>query len=423
MPSSPVTLRAWPDAECKVHPFGDSTGALDLFADELGVVRFVAAHTTPSDEVTALSLDCHDDTGRSETYTLDLTTPRTFDPLPPIPPEQWPPGALRPALSGDPLAYSQDELHAMGFPRRPDPITQPEKYGNWLAAASKPTRRSLAKGHPAPPGTAMSTNSAPAWAGPLFSAKQCTYGSGCNIWDCIPHNGGCETFYDINAEWYLPSISLTANGDLGQWVGLGGNYDLSTPCLIQDGFQSYYSWLFQYYMSYNMFVEVFSGTNKADAGGYGIPEQYFAVNPGDHVYVEAWACDSNGYYSVSGGYGCFFIEDFTLNNGYGQILGCNSPSGNPCPSLPLVNAYSGQSAEMEIEKNVPNLPQFSQFQVSYVASAQEDNGPDVTYTNSNDAANVTGLYLQSQSFPFRTLADSTVNYSGDTATIKWDNNN
>jgi hypothetical protein len=177
---SAVTVTAWPNAECEVHRFGDQTDPMPLFADELGFVRFAAVHRAPNEEGTALSLDCHDDSGRTATYTLDLTSPRTFEQPPPVPPEKWPPGSLRAPLKGDPLAYSQNQLKAMGFPRRPDPLSHPAQYSNWLSVASKPARRVLAKAHKPPPGTgAWTTTFYGNWAGSILSAQQCSIDSGC----------------------------------------------------------------------------------------------------------------------------------------------------------------------------------------------------------------------------------------------------
>ncbi|HVO26272.1 MAG TPA: hypothetical protein VMW56_21875 [Candidatus Margulisiibacteriota bacterium] len=410
--TSPVVVTAWPGAECDIHLFGDPTGATPLFADDLGRVRFAAVHQTPKDEVTAVSLDCHDDSGRKETYTLDLTSPRTFELPPPVPPEQWPPGSLRSPLAGNPLAYTQNELQAMGFPRRPDPITQAAQYNHWLATASKPARRVLGKGHSAPPGTGSWTSDYyKQWAGSILSAKQCNIFNGCQP-NC---NNGCETFYTTEAYWYLPTLTTVANSDLAQWVGVNGNYDVNAVSLVQCGVNSYYTHLFGniYYMSYSAFTQLYSGT-QSDAGGYASPKQWFPVDAGDEVYAQAWVCDNEGNYTPSGNYGCFYVADDTESD-Y-PYIDCNSPTGGPgtesCPSLLKVNPFTGTSAEVAVETNVDNMTPFTEFGFIYYGVAQEQNGTDVTYDNGNDSANVANLYSQPRGQGTDVLAEGNV-YNSD----------
>lgn len=90
----PVSFFVWPGADCSLHPTPSfaASDTLDVFADELGMVSFVAAQAIPGDAIESLSLDCHDVSGRTATYVLDLTSTKTFDAPAPIPPSQWPPG-------------------------------------------------------------------------------------------------------------------------------------------------------------------------------------------------------------------------------------------------------------------------------------------------------------------------------------------
>jgi hypothetical protein len=119
---STLQILAWPGAQCTVQPVGntDPEQVLPVFADDLGVVQFGAMPAAPGDTVTALSLDCHDDAGRTHTYPIDLTAAKTFNALPSNA-VAVDPRSIRPALTGDPMSYSQQDLLNRGYGLRPDP--------------------------------------------------------------------------------------------------------------------------------------------------------------------------------------------------------------------------------------------------------------------------------------------------------------
>ncbi len=403
-------------------PSGTLAGPLDVFADEFGRVQFFTTPAVPGDEVTKLSLDCRDDSGRSDTYTLDRTSPSTFAVPPPVPPEQWPPGAFRPPITGDPLSYTTDQLHKMGFPSRPDPVKYPAQYSHWLEDASRPARRSFAKGHSHPHAqhALVSNYNSTQWGGAMFSAAQCTppqVGCGGNFYCTLGHHF-CETMYAAEGSWNVPAVQWESSSTLAEWVGVGGNYDGSSPCLIQDGVEAISEFIFHTpYLSYESFVELFSGLNVGGAG-YAWPTYYFSVSPSDSVTAEAWACTSTGASSPTGAYGCFYLSDSTS----GAFQECETTAGYyNCPSLPVINAFQGQSAEAINERagNSPSLLPFSQFTMTYTASSQDYGGTYHSYDNANDSANLTNWTLINGNNNDM-LELTTINLSSDTETFTFE---
>ena len=117
-----VQIQAWPGASCMIESVGNpSDTPLPVIADHEGVVEFQAlsaiAQSAASGAVSALSLKCHDDTGRSQVYPVDLTSAATFAPLART---RAPTSPVRSALSGDPMSYTRTELIARGYGVRPD---------------------------------------------------------------------------------------------------------------------------------------------------------------------------------------------------------------------------------------------------------------------------------------------------------------
>ena len=123
---------------CVLHPDGslDPKQSIRLRADADGVVRFQAVRPTHPNSVDRLALDCTDSYGNDKTYSVDLRSEETFErrPFDPVSANL----AFRPALSGDPLSFTQQELIQAGYGLRPDPAANPGGYQRWLAAVSAP---------------------------------------------------------------------------------------------------------------------------------------------------------------------------------------------------------------------------------------------------------------------------------------------
>ncbi len=167
---SPVQVLTWPGAKCDLQPVGSGDQSVPVIADDLGVAQFGAVPAGPNSTVTALSLACHDDTGRTQSYAIDLTSSATFQALraSATTPD---PKSVRPALTGDPASYSQQELVSGGYGVRPDPVAAPESYNRWLEVATKPIRLANQasvpmRGHGA--GTIID-GPPPGWSGAMLS--------------------------------------------------------------------------------------------------------------------------------------------------------------------------------------------------------------------------------------------------------------
>lgn len=137
---SPVEVLATPNAQCLISGDGVTQPAT-LWADDLGVVKFHALRAAPTDAIRHITVNCVDDSGKKTTLPLDLASDTTFKPLPPVP---VPPSVyVRPALTGDPMQYSWEELLHRGYGNRPDPAKSPRAYATWLQDVSVPLRQTM----------------------------------------------------------------------------------------------------------------------------------------------------------------------------------------------------------------------------------------------------------------------------------------
>jgi hypothetical protein len=131
-----VSIETLPKAVCFLYHERAKQHRLQLDSDDGGIVRFHAkAHkkAAPID----LKLDCTDENGKKVIHTIEMRG----DPRPDSTPERDAApkshGKLRPALEGDPLALSNEELFKRGYPRWPDPARAPIRYARWLRNVSQ----------------------------------------------------------------------------------------------------------------------------------------------------------------------------------------------------------------------------------------------------------------------------------------------
>src|SRR5208283_299772 len=134
----PASVEVLAGNNCVLHPEDnpDLSQSISLRPDADGVVRFLAVRPTLPNSVDRLTLDCTDSQGNANSYPIDLRSEETFAdrPFDPLRANL----AVRPALTGDPLSFTQDQLVEAGYGLRPDPTSDPELYQAWLAAASEP---------------------------------------------------------------------------------------------------------------------------------------------------------------------------------------------------------------------------------------------------------------------------------------------
>jgi hypothetical protein len=393
-----VQLQTWPGAQCSAQPAGntDPNQVLPVMADDLGVVQFSAVRAAPSDPVTAVVVDCQDGSGKTQTYPLDLTSASTFQPLP-ASATAAPPGTTRPALKGDPMTYSEQELIDQGYGVRPDPNVAPRAYQTWRDAASKPTRMVQRKpvamrGHGG--GSTINMQPPPGWSGGMLFTNTYVF-----------------SFF----QFVIPTASpTTACSAAYIWGGLGGFFNAD---LIQDGVQLLGNTTL---MQYAPMAEYWSGNGVG--GGCYSSECWlgFNVAAGDTFFGEAWACDANGNTNASGGFGCFFGEDTTT----GVSMMCDTRSGT-CTSLPQINQFVGATAEAIIEDNAPNnwcnaSGTFAKYGSAYMYfMARDKNG--ITHDWATDNPNIVTINVVNSSGQFLGQAGlSTSSSNGDGTSFGWD---
>jgi hypothetical protein len=355
----PASVLVKPGLRCELQSERnvDPAQTISLLTDADGYARFHALRATAADRTQRLSLTCADSTGKASTYSVDLTSAETFVPRPLDLAAE--PGIDRPALSGDPMSYSQGQLIAAGYGLRPDPTQNPAAYARWLASAAKPGRLLQTK-RPAPHAPSAISNSvtsitAPYWVGSALTGS--------------PNYESTEMIFNVPAA--IAGGDQTTATAISIWNGLGGFGTGSG--LIQGGvtIQTTPTAAF-----YGVFREYCCG--DPDSNGYG---GAFTPNPGDQVYSSQWYCDANGNININGGYGCSFLHDITA----GAILSCISATGSPCWSvkaLPLcsVNPTAencmtlGKAAEFIVENQSP--------QISSTSTAFTDFAPTVTMAGS-----------------------------------------
>jgi hypothetical protein len=364
---TPASYLASPGLECKLYSPSAPSRTITVFSDHDGYVRFHAVHATPSDAVQALNLDCSDSAGKAFSYSVDLTSDETFVPRPLNLANE--PGKDRPALTGDPLSYSDSELIQAGYAPRPDPQDK-AAYGRWLEAAKLPGRMLYAKRPTRFSATVTTTTAAP-WSGAAL--------------------GGSPNYVSTEATFNVPKLLPGADETLGTesaiWNGLGGFGTGSG--LIQGGVGISTT---ASAASYNTWREYCCG--DPDSNGYG---GNFTPNPGDSIYSVQWYCDSKGNININGGYGCSHLHDLTS----GAIFDCSSATGSPCWSVKALTLCSvkkvtncmtvGTNAEFIIENQsgqlTPKETQWTPFSgtVTIAGSAYSSKTKAYSQTISSDS--------------------------------------
>jgi hypothetical protein len=167
--------------------------------------------------VTRGRLACDDAAGRRATYSIELVA----SPDAPVLTLPLLKGAMRPALAGDPMAPTQDELRAMGYPSRPDAVTNPEHYALWLRAVSHPA--TVVSGRPvAAPGQRGAPLNTGNWAGYGVRAT------------------GSKQYTNVATDVYVPIISrydaAAPMNIVSYWTGLGG-FGSNGGGMFQGGIQ------------------------------------------------------------------------------------------------------------------------------------------------------------------------------------------
>jgi hypothetical protein len=305
------SFRTHPKATCHLVHDEFKHQRLQLDADDNGVVRFHAkAHKSWQPIEIHLEYAGEDGIPVRHTFALrgDTEHGATISPnevhAPPV-------GSVRPALEGDPLALSNQELLARGYPPRPDPKHSPARYARWHRRISEPytavTPRlaphpevSFAHAHPAlrassptlpvpPPHPHPALSLAaptlplpPPLARPMFNANS-------NSWSGAYLNKPINQFCSIQADWPVPGVfalpGAPSYSAAAEWIGL----DNSGTDLYQSGTDSecsYFALFGWTFTNYWMWIE------RLPFAPWAVPN--FTVAPGDSVSVDMFVADENG---------------------------------------------------------------------------------------------------------------------------------
>jgi hypothetical protein len=134
-----IAANTAPDANCTLKSGLDPSVHSQMVADSRGAIRFLLGGLARLADG-QFALECADASGEQlPSRSIDestLVVPGTSE-SPATQSLQAAAGTLRPALKGDPLAPSQRDLFAAGYPFRPDPNSSPGEYARWLSIVSR----------------------------------------------------------------------------------------------------------------------------------------------------------------------------------------------------------------------------------------------------------------------------------------------
>jgi peptidase A4-like protein len=287
-----ITVQVKPDSVCFLsHPEAPER-RIQIDADSRGIVRF-HARALKGAAPTEFHLEAHGH-GQPELHTIALTADIRYTPSMSAPEMVSAPvvsGETRPPLGGDPLALTNAELVARGYPPRPDHERSPAQYTRWLKDVSRPftrinTRRvahpdyGRSKGNRAPDGQVASMQDG---AAPAESKANINFYN----WTGAYFTNPTGQFASIQAEWNTPLVFSLPSGPafsaMVEWIGL----DNAAGDLYQAGTGSEcYTILFWEITTYFMWMETLPWS------WWVVPN--FPVSPGDQISVDIWVANQYG---------------------------------------------------------------------------------------------------------------------------------
>ena len=348
---------------CALHPEGDMDPkqTITIRADADGVARFLAVRPTLAGSVDKLALDCTDSGGNANTYSVDLRSDETFASRPFDASRAG--LTFRPALTGDPLRYTPQELIKGGFGVRPDPTANPDGYRRWLAAVSVPAYKLRSSARTSP--TARSARQLAAVASEATSRPDpqpsvrgsvlepaAVYAQASNYWTGAILSGS----YQKNA-----TSALTYSYVLNE-------ASFVVPTLTPGGFGTAATQMTMWTGLDNVFQAIVDVDTTPTTGWFGIHRQnfyhhdgkqideegtLFTPHSGDTIFAEEWYCAPDGLVQMAGGYGCSIMMNTPANPSdpaveWECVLASSSLSD--CQSytidfVDLANGALGQQAE------------------------------------------------------------------------------
>jgi len=318
-----VPFETLPNAECATSG-PDENGELrthKLYADDSGVVRLYMTAPDAIEQRLQITFECTAG-AQSESVGVELRAahePTATMPAPRTELAKRKLGKTRAPLPADPAAIPQEELLRMGYPPRPDPVSEPDGYAEWLRQTSEPLQviEPKAVTDDVTWGPARSQS----WSGYVLEP-------GCSIFTT------CISFNTVAGQWHVPTVTTpnglgfgTFDGYTGMWVGMDG---WGTNDVLQTGTASE-AWQTCVFFCWG-------GANYyAWTEWYPNPPHKLTnlpVGPGDVIF--AWA-----YYPGSGKTGYLIFNNLTTGHG-SQVFPETMPAG--------ISSFAGDSAEWIVER-------------------------------------------------------------------------
>ena len=372
-PTTPYLMKTSPYAVCTVHPRGDTDPqhSLRTFATWEGNVRFYGSG--PGLSTAGLVLDC--DSNRGETLVSQAVDSTAIAASAPLTSSTPPESSILPALTGDPLSWSQEELMQRGYPLRPDPQEAPASYSRWLQSVSKPMVIIPAKGIADPDGVKANTAS--------------------NNWDgvLLPKYSSTDVYSNVSGFFYQPNIQshgwqhIANTNYMFMFVGLDGMYGSADVAQAGTRSKLVTAWngsLWYSVASYYAFAEWAPDVLNV------LPD--VVVYPGNYYYANVWMSDSTGGSWQPNGYLWFY---FTQEDDGPSVRGCIGPPGGACTLTTgsYHQPFVGDSAEWIIEQPVLGqaMVDFYSAQMQAADAYRSDESPHNMHCDGNQIYNAVNL--------------------------------
>jgi len=394
----PASVPVPAGSNCILHPEGnqDPTQSVPVSADEDGVARFLVVRPTQPNSVGRLALDCTDSQGSTKTYSVDLRSDETFAPRPFDASRTT--LAVRPALAGDPLSYTQEELINSGYGLRPDPKADPDGYQRWLNAARIPAHKltgaprtssmvPVSRQHPTPkPPKQSGQSDAPALNAKVYKSPSSGW-TGAILSGSYKKNATSALTYSYawNAVTFnVPKVLPGPTAAATIWNGLDNVLQAIVDINTAPSGASYGI----HHQNFNP-----TTTRGDDTAG-----TRFTPAVGDTIYDEEWYCDASGNLNLSGGFACTYMMDETQ----GLVWACDQANSSECKSYALkpddlTNGNLGFQAEFIIEDDTDEVakseewPSFSPVTMTGSASVVQGSSKIVKVVSTNNDPVVTLL--------------------------------
>ena len=395
---SAISFSAAPNVQCSVAPAnGSGSGqAFTVYTNDEGTATF---YVTPSEESSAAQLVATCSSGNQQT--IEIQPVAGAKPLVAPAPSNAATNArlgytVRPALTGDPMALSNQELVKRKYPVRPDPQKAPGAYASWLKAVSKPATFIPPKTvnvegpsqHPAKISADASTGpypyDSPYWSGYLLY-------TGVNQ----------KPFVWIEGDWNVPALVAGEDGTTtASILGIGFDGFAGTHVVAAGTGQSALLQGGILYVSYVPLAWIVDQEQLVISN--------FTINPGDEIYGEVWMGDSLENFNPNGGYANFYLHDLTTGQSTYLLT-------------PFYGIFAGISAEWIMERSSNNggysdLADYS-YAVMRSAWAYTYDGNYVNY----QVAPFGGLSYQITMYNGNDILSSVYPIDSDTMEFIWQN--